>query len=210
MNRVLQKLLRQAALFALCCHCLVAAVVPTRAGAEEEEGRNALEVGFTHTFQLLRASPSETEAGRSENLWGFVLAYERILIPDRLALVIAKPFHFTQDRFDQHKMNEIFASFDGRVCFVGHTHIPGVFEEDYSFRSPDECDLVYPLGEKMALVNVGSVGQPRDGDPRSCYVIFDLERVSFRRVAYDIELTIRQFGETPLPAYLSRRLREGK
>jgi len=100
MNRAAQKVIRQAALFALCFHCLVAAAVPARAGAEEEKGRNALEVGFTHTFQLLRTSPSEAEAGRSENLLGFVVAYERILIPDRLALVIAKPFHFTQDRFD--------------------------------------------------------------------------------------------------------------
>jgi len=100
MNRAGQKVIRQAALFALCFHCLVAAAVPARAGAEEEEGRNALEVGFTHTFQLLRTSPSEAEAGRSENLLGFVVAYERILIPDRLELVIAKPFHFTQDRFD--------------------------------------------------------------------------------------------------------------
>ncbi len=74
--------------------------MPAHADAEEADRRNALELGFTHTFQLLRTSPSEAEAGRSENLWGFVLAYERILIPERLALVIAKPFHFTKDRFD--------------------------------------------------------------------------------------------------------------
>jgi hypothetical protein len=100
MRRPATSVLRRAALFALCCNCVVAAAVPERAGAEEEEGRNALEVGFTHTFQLLRTSPSEAEAGRSENLLGFVIAYERVLIPDRLALVIAKPFHFTTDRFD--------------------------------------------------------------------------------------------------------------
>lgn len=93
-------MLRRAALFAFCCHCLVTATVSARADAENEEGRNALELGFTHTFQLLRTSPSEAEAGRSENLWGLVVAYERVLIPDRLALVIAKPFHFTKDRFD--------------------------------------------------------------------------------------------------------------
>ena len=87
-------------MFALCCHCAVLIAVPARADVEEANRRNALEVGFTHTFQLLRTSPSEAEAGRSENLWGFVLAYERALIPDRLALVIAKPFHFTKDRFD--------------------------------------------------------------------------------------------------------------
>ena len=121
-----------------------------------------------------------------------------------------REYIFTQDRFDHHKMNEIFAAFDGRLCFVGHTHIPGAFEEDYSFRSPEELDGVYRLGDKKALVNVGSVGQPRDGDPRSCYVIFDFESVEFRRVPYDIEETIRHFAATPLPVYLARRLREGK
>lgn len=100
MNPTRQRALRPAALLAICSHCFTATGVPTRADAEEEERRNALELGFTHTFQLLRTSPSEAEAGRSENLWGFVVAYERVLIPDRLALVIAKPFHFTKDRFD--------------------------------------------------------------------------------------------------------------
>jgi len=67
---------------------------------EREERRNAVELGFTHAFQILRTSPSEAEAGSHDNLWGFTLAYERVLIPRRLALVIAKPFHFTRDRFD--------------------------------------------------------------------------------------------------------------
>lgn len=66
----------------------------------EKERRNGIDLGFTHSFQILRTSPSEAEAGNTENLWGFTLAYERVLIPGRLALVIAKPFHFTVDRFD--------------------------------------------------------------------------------------------------------------
>jgi len=67
---------------------------------QDKERRNAVELGFTHAFQILRTSPSEAEAGSSDNLWGFTLAYERVLMPSRLALVIAKPFHFTRDRFD--------------------------------------------------------------------------------------------------------------
>ena len=66
----------------------------------EKERRNGVELGFTHAFQLLRTSTSEAEAGRSENLLGFVIGYERTLIPHRLTLVVAKPFHFTRDRFD--------------------------------------------------------------------------------------------------------------
>ena len=72
------------------------------AGAQEEqeEPLNGMELGFTHSFQLLRTSPSEAVEGRSENLWGFILSYERTLIPGRLVLVLAKPFHFSRERFD--------------------------------------------------------------------------------------------------------------
>jgi len=73
---------------------------PEEASERDEERLNGIELGFTHAFQLLRTSPSEAEAGRSEHLWGFVIGYERTLIPNRLVLVIAKPFHFTRDRFD--------------------------------------------------------------------------------------------------------------
>lgn len=81
------------------------AISPEHSHAEttaegEKERRNGVELGFTHAFQLLRTSPSEAEAGRSEHLWGFVIGYERTLIPHRLTLVIAKPFHFTRERFD--------------------------------------------------------------------------------------------------------------
>jgi hypothetical protein len=89
---------QRTSVFILCCHWVVAAAIPSQANAEEH--LNGLELGFTHTFQILRTSPSEAEAGSTENLVGFILAYERKLIPGRLALVIAKPFHFTNDRFD--------------------------------------------------------------------------------------------------------------
>ena len=121
-----------------------------------------------------------------------------------------REYVFVQDRFDHDKMDQIFASFDGKLCFVGHTHIPGVFEEDYVFKTPGDIEDVYVVGSKKALVNVGSVGQPRDGDPRACYVIFDFETIRYRRVEYDVDETVRQFSETTLPGYLARRLREGK
>jgi diadenosine tetraphosphatase ApaH/serine/threonine PP2A family protein phosphatase len=67
-------------------------------------------------------------------------------------------------------MERIFALVE-RFCFQGHTHIPGVFTEGLNFVSPEECDFVYPLVDSKALVNVGSVGQPRNGDARASYVI---------------------------------------
>ena len=57
------------------------------------------------------------------------------------------------------------------VCFVGHTHVPGVFLEGPDFYSPDELDYRFELTDEKAIINVGSVGQPRDRDPRSSFVV---------------------------------------
>ena len=64
----------------------------------------------------------------------------------------------------------IFERFEN-LCFVGHTHVPGVFLEGPDFYSPDELDYRFELTDEKAIINVGSVGQPRDRDPRSSFVI---------------------------------------
>jgi diadenosine tetraphosphatase ApaH/serine/threonine PP2A family protein phosphatase len=67
------------------------------------------------------------------------------------------------------------------------------------------------LNERKILVNVGSVGQPRDGDNRSCYVILDDEKVRYRRVAYDFEKTIAKiYAIDDLDNFLGDRLRDGR
>jgi diadenosine tetraphosphatase ApaH/serine/threonine PP2A family protein phosphatase len=78
-----------------------------------------------------------------------------------------------------------------RWCFQGHTHLPGIFTDAQQFFAPEQVGNEYRLGGK-AMINVGSVGQPRDGDPRACYVLLDGETVRFRRVPYDIEAAARK------------------
>ena len=68
------------------------------------------------------------------------------------------------------KFVNIFERFE-RLCFVGHTHVPGVFLEGPDFYSPDELDYKFELTDEKAIINVGSVGQPRDRDPRSSFVV---------------------------------------
>ena len=117
---------------------------------------------------------------------------------------------FPEDIYNQRKMERIFGLVD-KYCFQGHTHIPGVFSEDYTFLSPDEFDFQWTLTEKKILVNVGSVGQPRDGDNRSCYVIVDGDKVRYRRVAYDFEKTIAKiYAIDDLDNFLGDRLRGGR
>jgi diadenosine tetraphosphatase ApaH/serine/threonine PP2A family protein phosphatase len=121
---------------------------------------------------------------------------------------------FPEDVCNQRKMERIFALVE-RCCFQGHTHVPGVFREQtpgqWNFLSPEDTDDVHVLGTGKVLVNVGSVGQPRDGNWRACYVLFDGNVVRFRRVEYDIEKTIRKIHDTEgLANWLGDRLRDGR
>jgi predicted phosphodiesterase len=86
-----------------------------------------------------------------------------------------------------------------RMCFVGHTHIPGCFtwSDDGVDYIPGEPDKRYVIKGKKALINVGSVGQPRDGDPRACYVLLrDDGSFAFRRVPYSVERTVEKIYAT--------------
>src|SRR3974390_1446145 len=73
---------------------------------------------------------------------------------------------FPEDIYNQRKMERIFSLVE-KYCFQGHTHVPGVFTENLQFHSPEEIDYVYHLDARKTLCNVGSVGQPRDGDWRA-------------------------------------------
>ena len=119
---------------------------------------------------------------------------------------------FPEDIYNRRKMEKIFALVEKHV-FQGHTHVPGVFTEDFRFYSPDEFENLYRLGDEKTMINVGSVGQPRDGDPRSCYVILEDDptpQVRFRRVEYALEETIQKIYDVPeLDNFLGDRLRDG-
>jgi diadenosine tetraphosphatase ApaH/serine/threonine PP2A family protein phosphatase len=117
---------------------------------------------------------------------------------------------FPEDIYNRRKIEKIFALVE-RYCFQGHTHVPGVFTEDFCFVSPEEINGEYRLGEQKVLVNVGSVGQPRDGDPRACYTILEDSTVRFCRVEYPFDTTIRKIYDIPeLDNFLGDRLRDGR
>src|SRR3989440_1092839 len=122
---------------------------------------------------------------------------------------------FPEDIYNQRKMDRIFALVD-RYCFQGHTHVPGIFTESlpedlYQFHAPDEVEYVYKLDGRKTLCNVGSVGQPRDGDWRACYVLLDGDTIRYRRVEYDIDTTVAKiYGIPDLDNFLGDRLRDGR
>ena len=96
------------------------------------------------------------------------------------------------------KAVEIFERFEW-LCFVGHSHRPGVATHDFKWIKPVELqDMSYVLPkDKKTLINIGAVGQPRDRIKDSCYVLFDGEKIRYRRVPYDIETTIRKMAMVP-------------
>jgi diadenosine tetraphosphatase ApaH/serine/threonine PP2A family protein phosphatase len=85
-------------------------------------------------------------------------------------------------------MDQLFEQIK-RVCFCGHTHVPGIIEQraigEYAFLPPEEIDGRYVLSQPKIICNVGSVGLPRDGDMRASYVHFAEDTIQFRRVAFD-------------------------
>ncbi len=111
------------------------------------------------------------------------------------------------------KMQQIFERVE-QYCLVGHTHVPGVFTDEPDFYPPDDLDGVYHFNDnEKAIINPGSVGQPRDLDPRCSYAILDDEtvQVAFFRLPYDIEAVVDKIKAIPeLTDWLGERLREGR
>ncbi len=117
---------------------------------------------------------------------------------------------FPEDIYNQKKMEKLF-SLITRGCFQGHTHVPGVFTESRNFISPEEMNYVYDVTDQKFMVNVGSVGQPRDGDPRACYVIQEDQTITFHRVDYDIDVTSNLiYGIADLDNFLGDRIKQGR
>ena len=122
---------------------------------------------------------------------------------------------FPEDVYNATKMKKIGEHIE-RYCFAGHTHVPGIFiepepGEQWQFLSPEEIDYCWQLDERKTIVNVGSVGQPRDANWKACYITLDEREIVFRRVPYDVDATAEKIYAVPeLSDFLGDRLREGR
>jgi len=160
---------------------------------------------------------------------GVALAAARLTASDRLWLdslsrtIIREGVTFTHASLaDPRHWHYILGADDARehfqeqttrLSFCGHTHRPMVWWQhgDDLLYQPGEDVVGLPPSGKV-LINVGSVGQPRDGDWRACYVIFcpEEETVEFRRVEYDIQRTKRKILRAGLPRFTAQRLSLGR
>ena len=142
----------------------------------------------------------------SDRRWDWIGELPRKLDEGNIVFVHGSPrdttneYVFPEHALEPEKMNSLMGRFDG-LCFQGHTHIPGVFamtqdddepdRREYTFLAPEERDSFFRLDSIKAMINVGSVGQPRDENPDACYIVLDTEEktVEFRRVVYDVQTT---------------------
>jgi diadenosine tetraphosphatase ApaH/serine/threonine PP2A family protein phosphatase len=162
--------------------------------------------------QLEAPDPNEAAAVRRRD---FLASRPDEHTEGRLLFVHASPrnpldeYVFPEDVADRDRMADLFALVEG-CCFQGHTHKPGVFTEHrpgvYRFAAPES----YRLNGSRAMVNVGAVGQPRDGDWRACYALFDGETVCFRRLEYDVAATVAKMRALGLDESLADRLYRGR
>lgn len=143
-------------------------------------------------------------------------------LPDRLDLgemvfVHANPYNPKGWRYvmDRKYALRSFAATGCRFLFIGHSHRPLIITRRHWLSvllSPATGNKQYEIDDaKRRIFNCGSVGQPRDKDPRSCYLIFDTrtEVIEFYRVAYDIHKTAEAIQAAGLPSVLARRLIKG-
>jgi len=128
----------------------------------------------------------------------FTLAHGTLNDPDN--------FNYMTDGF---LAEETFRMLETNLCFVGHTHVAGVFAKDKDGRVIYRADSTCQIDpESKYIINVGSVGQPRDGSPEAAYCIYDTEReeVQIKRVNYDIQTTRKKIIDAGLPRFLGERL----
>lgn len=113
--------------------------------------------------------------------------------------------------FDKLAAAASFTYQNTAVCFFGHTHVPVAFMRDSVVRGGTYSKFKVEPGKKY-FVNVGAVGQPRDGNPKAGYVVYDLNEgtIELRRLDYDIAKTQKKIMDAGLPQRLADRLALGK
>lgn len=108
---------------------------------------------------------------------------------------------------------ETFRLLETNICFVGHSHVAGIFIKDkddrITYREDNSVDIEK---EKKYIINVGSVGQPRDGNPQACYCIYDTDKkeIQIKRISYDVQTSRKKIIDAGLPRFLGDRLIIGR
>jgi diadenosine tetraphosphatase ApaH/serine/threonine PP2A family protein phosphatase len=151
----------------------------------------------------------------SDASWEFLASLETKTVVDGVTLAHGSP----RDPVWEYLLSaagaeESFQTLNTALCLVGHSHVPCLFlkpEDEQATGSYMEADSSYTLGTERCIANPGSVGQPRDRDPRAAFLTYDTDnhRIAWQRVAYDVERVQARMYEVGLPRPLAERLERG-
>jgi diadenosine tetraphosphatase ApaH/serine/threonine PP2A family protein phosphatase len=146
---------------------------------------------------------------------GLIEKLDMVQAIDDMLLVHASPVEPEQWHYilTPEAALKAFVEMKQNICFFGHTHVPQIYSErEEDIPRMQAGHDIWTDEENRYLINVGSVGQPRDNDPRACYAIFDTteRELFYHRVSYDIETTQEKMVEACLPQMLVERLSVGK
>ena len=166
--------------------------------------------------EYARAAVHWTASVLKEENRDYLCHLPKMITEDNYTIVHGSP----RDPIDEYLLEERqflenLGYFNTQVCFIGHSHLPflvlsqsskgGVEIKPLSLRENETMKL---LPDSRYIINVGSVGQPRDKDPRACCAVFNLEETEFKffRLEYDINKTQEKMHGAKLPAFLIERL----
>jgi diadenosine tetraphosphatase ApaH/serine/threonine PP2A family protein phosphatase len=157
--------------------------------------------------ELLMPNPhQDTVNSVASKRWEFLRSLPCREIQGDLLFTHASPsnplYEYLQERDVQlHNFHKLSRNFDctPHLAFIGHTHVPGIITSDYAFLTPEQISNCFtPEKGKKAIINVGSVGQPRDGNPRARFVTIEEDKIQYHEVKYDIHKTIEKLKSCKL------------
>lgn len=165
--------------------------------------------------KVARSSASWTTNQLDDHALGIINRFTVDASLETSYLVHASPHEPTKWHYilTNHEADTAFQSLTGKYCFHGHTHLPMIFAETSKAEHRRQVGHDFqPDEDTRYLINIGSVGQPRDNDPRACYVTFDSANldVVYHRVEYDIQRTQSKMKQAELPPLLIERLAVGR
>lgn len=186
-------------------------------GCPVVKGNHDEDAGGDHSLEMMNPIAAEALEWTREHL----NAEQREFLARMRMVRQVEDFTIVHSTLDQPNVwNYVTNKFDAmsnfsyqftQVCFHGHTHVPRVFIRSSKVMDAPADSIAIEDGMKY-FINAGSVGQPRDGDWRASYCIYDMDAkmVYFRRLEYDIETTKKKIIEGGLPEALAHRLSEGR
>ncbi len=171
-------------------------------------------IGKTDTYyfnQYAREAVSWTQRKLSLYNKGYLEKLPFEYRENDLLFVHSTPIHPEEWHYilSEYEAKYYLKKLEEKICFVGHSHIPGIFSLHNGSFYREEVDL--DLEKDKYIINVGSVGQPRDNDPRACFVIYDTSRqfLEYIRLEYPVEQTYEEIIANKLPPFLAVRLLRG-